>query len=236
MTFPLVSVITTTGWRSKAFALAEKYMGRQSYSGKVQWIVVSDDKPEEPTKCHMGQEYYQCPLVWSPGINTQRYALDLAISKVKGDAIVIWEDDDIYKPDYLATTLAFLEHADIVGECGVTYYSLKSPRGFMEMKNYHHASLCSTAFKKSYLPFFQRAVHSGNEYIDLAIWNHAHRYKHKLLLFYGKNMVIGLKGVPGRTGIGVGHQEKDFVPDPHFIKLRELIGPHDAAVYEEMCK
>lgn len=231
-----VTLITTTGWRAQGFALAEKYVARQTYKGEIQWIVVSDDRSETPTTCTMGQEYYQCPIIWKPGINTQRYCLDVAIQKVRGDIVVVWEDDDVYKPDYISTLVDFLNHADIVGECACTYYSLKSPRGFKEMGNQRHASLCSTAFKKSYLPHFYRAVHSGHEYIDISLWGFAHRYNHKHILFSGMNLVLGMKGLPGRTGIGVGHQEQDFIADPHFVKLKQLIGPEDAQAYIDMCK
>src|SRR6188474_846013 len=114
MTLPTVSLITTTGWRPAGFKLCEKYIARQTYKGPIQWIVVSDDRPETPTPCTMDQEYYQCPIIWRPGLNTQRYALDIAIPKIKGDIIIIVEDDDVMKPEWVSVLVDFLKHADMV--------------------------------------------------------------------------------------------------------------------------
>jgi len=36
---------------------------------------------------------------------------------------------------------------------------------------------------------------------------------------------VGIKGLPGRSGIGMGHRaEIRMTPDPEFVKLKELIG------------
>jgi hypothetical protein len=39
------------------------------------------------------------------------------------------------------------------------------------------------------------------------------------------NTVVGIKGLPGRKGLGLGHRpDHRFTPDPDFAKLREWIG------------
>lgn len=230
----MITLITTTGSRPEAFKLCEKFMARQTYTGEKQWIVI-DDSPKNPTVCTMGQEYYVGPKEWKPGINTQRYSLDLAISKVKGDYVFIIEDDDLFKPQYLEVMLDFLKYADIVGECGVTYYSLKT-KAFREMGNYQHASTTQTGFRKAYLPAFDRAVHSGERFFDILLWNTARLAKHKNILFSGMDLCIGMKGLPGRSGIGVGHQNNEFIADPHYVKLRQLMSEEDSKIYIDMMK
>lgn len=229
----LVTLITPTGSRPAAFALCEKYIARQTYNGDIQWIVV-DDSPRVPTQCTMGQEYYVGPKEWKPGINTQRYNFDLAISKVKGDYVFIIEDDDSYKPDYIETYLDFLKHAMLVGECDSIYYSLRV-KGYQEMKNFNHSSTCQTAFHKKYLPAFERAIHSGDKYPDLALWGIAKANNHKRILFNGLKLCVGMKGLPGRDGIGYGHTNtSEFIKDSNWVKLIELVGKDDAQAYIKM--
>jgi hypothetical protein len=233
MTLPTVTLITPTGWRQQGFSLAEKYVARQTYKGPIQWIVMSDDKEDSPTVCTMGQEYYPCSLKWKPGLNTQRYQFAEALPRIKGDLVLIWEDDDYFKPDYIAVMVDFLKYADLVGECDVTYYSLIT-KGFREMNNRAHASLTQTGFRRSYLPQFERAVHSGQTFMDIALWTTAKGKAHKNILFSGLNLCLGIKGL-GRKGIGFGHQETtDFIADHSFVKLRTLIGIEDAKAYTDI--
>lgn len=237
MTSPLITLITPGGGRHESFALTEKYMKRQSIWGKIpiQWIVADDNK-HDPVKCTLDQEHIFGALQFKPGLNTLRYNLAAAIPLVKGEYVFIIENDDYYRSQYLEVYLEFLKHCDLLGTCGVTYYSLKSPRGFKEMGNHGHASTCQTAFRKSYLPHFERAVHSGEQYFDLHLWGVAHRYKHKFILFSGMDLCVGMKSLVGRGGIGCGHTDNDFIADPHFVKLKQLIGPEDAQAYIDMCK
>ncbi len=226
-----VTLVTPTGSRQKAFELCEKYMARQTYKGSLQWIVV-DDSPKNPTKCTMGQEYIVGPKEWKPGINTQRFNMDAALPHIKGDYIFVIEEDDYYKPDYIETYLDFLKHADLVGEGDVTYYSLKV-KGFKEMQNYLHASTCQTAFRKSYLPAFERALHSGEKFFDILLWNTARSLKHSYIMFHGLHLCVGMKGLPGRSGIGFGHTNTvEFTPDPQYVKLKQLVGD-DFSFYKD---
>lgn len=237
MTEPILTLITPGGGRQKSFELCEKYMKRQTIWGKIpiQWIVADDNKAD-PLKCSLGQEHIFGALPWKPGFNTLRYNLAAAVPLVKGQFVAIVENDDYFRSNYLEVYLEFLKHCDLIGSTNVTYYSLKSPRGFKEMKNFQHASTTQTAFRKSYLPHFERAIHSGEQYFDLFLWGAAHRFKHKFILFHGMDLCVGMKCVPGRGGIGCGHTDNDFIADPNFIKLKQLVGPEDAQPYIEMCK
>jgi hypothetical protein len=56
----------------------------------------------------------------------------------------------------------------------------------------------------------------------------------KTLLFEGRGISVGVKGMPGRAGIGGGHRSRAFKnPDPAWAKLIEWIGP-DARPYMEL--
>lgn len=227
-----ITLITPGGGRPEAFKLCEEYVRRQTYKGELQWIV-ADDNERDPVRCTMGQEHIFGGLQWKPGVNTLRYNLAAALPYVRGDYVFIWENDDYYKPEYLDVFYSFLKYVDLIGECGVTYYSLKN-RAFREMGNYQHASTCQTAFRKSYLGAFEKAIHSGEQYFDIKLWQTASQWNHKKILFSGLNLCVGMKGLPGRQGIGVGHGDVDFTPDKDFVMLKKLIGVEDAQAYIDM--
>lgn len=220
----MITLITATGARPECFKLCEDYMRRQTeLAHAIQWLVVDDAVP--PAAITMGQEYIRGPKIWQPGYNTQRLNLDAAISKVRGDYVFVIEDDDWYAPNYLESMIALLQTYDVVGEAEATYYHIKHGC-YKEMLNYKHASLCSTGFKRSVLPLFEEAVNSGEIYIDITFWDliRGRHVKHALLCGTTPN-VVGLKGLPGRAGIGVGHKPEGFVSDTaNHSKLQQLIG------------
>lgn len=234
MSQPLVTLVTTTGHRQKAFELCEKYIKRQTYRGPLEWVVVDDGSKTNPTKCTMDQIYVPGPKEWRPGINTQRLNLDAAIPHIRGEYVYIIEDDDLVKPEYISTYLDFLKYADLVGEGAAIYYNI-AVQGYKEMRNYTHASLCQTAFTKKYIPMFDRAVSSGELLIDIRLWSNAIINRHKYIMFHGPLLCVGMKGLPGRGGIGFGHNsQSEFEKDFQFTKLKELLGPDDADVYIKM--
>lgn len=229
----LVTVITPTGSRPEAFALCEKYMKVQTYKGPLVWVVVDDSDP--PTKCTLGQEYYRGPRLWEPGLNTQRFNMELALEKVKGDYILIWEDDENYQPTYIETYIHLLKTFDVVGEIHSRYYNLKIP-GWKIMKNDNHVSLCQTGLRKEALPILKKAVDSGNLFIDVAFWDILRNSAPTNYAFFSRlNLAIGMKCMPGRPGIGVGHQQKDYYYDSNLSKLKEWLGK-DAQNYEPFIK
>ena len=105
-----LTLITPTGGRPEAFALCERWMGRQTYRGDVQWIVVDDC--EEATVVTMGQTVIRPQPWWKLGAPTTQYAnVRAALELVKHDKIVHIEDDDWYGPTYLETTYHRLDAA-----------------------------------------------------------------------------------------------------------------------------
>lgn len=230
---PEVSLITCTGSRPEALALCEQYILNQTVKRDSEWIIVDDSSEMLPANKtifqHNGytlvKKFFRGPRKWEEGLNTHRFNMEEAIKHVKGKYIFFWEDDDLYKPAYIETMLELLKHADIVGEAKAKYYNLELP-GFKELHNYRHASLCQTAIKRSVLPLVKEAVNSGEMYFDVHLWRNVQEKRIPYLLFAESNLVIGIKGMPGRAGIGVGHKNKDYLFDPGLAKLGEWCGEY----------
>lgn len=231
----LVTVITTTGYRPEALALCKDMMSEQTFVGEVQWLIVCDNPEEMEEELQLDNwriQYIPGPLTWKPGINTQRYNLEAARPYIKGDYIIIAEDDDIFKNTYIEEYVKLLDSHQVVGECGATYYNV-GHRCWKEMENYQHASLCQTAFRKEVLDTFYQAVHSGEIYIDIVFWKLVQKERLNWNLFAGKNLCIGIKGMPGRPGIGVGHAPIGYVSDPYYGKLTSLVGKEYTEIYKK---
>lgn len=226
----MITLITPTGARPEAFARCEQYIKRQTYKGRIQWIVIDDCLPATPTT--MGQKYIRGPIDWNPNLNTQRYNMDEALKHVEGDAIFVIEDDDYYAPNYLEVLLNFLQYTEIVGLGNTYYYSVLSP-GFKMMKNYGHASLCQTAVRKSQLQLLYQAVHSGEKYFDISLWKQVQEKEIPMIIYSNSAISVGMKGLPGRGGIGAGHNHRDYFYDASHKKLIELIGEEDANWYKQ---
>ncbi|UXL30896.1 glycosyltransferase family A protein [Stenotrophomonas maltophilia] len=225
----MLTLLTATGARPAAWALCERWMARQDYAGPVRWIIV-DDGPE-PQPVTFRRDGWQLVLVrssphWAPGQNTQARNLLKGLAAVDpADSLVIIEDDDWYAADWLTTVAVELEHAELVGEHRARYYNVEQRRG-RQLANTGHASLCSTAMRGSALRDFADACRSRPKFIDLELWR---RPRDRRL--FGGHRVVGIKGLPGRGGIGMGH-DPDFKgeADAGGALLRDWIG-EDAEVY-----
>lgn len=218
-----VTLITCTGARPEAFTLCERWIKNQTYRGEIEWIVVDDCEPA--TVCTMGQKYVRGPKPWRPGINTQRYNMEAALPHITGDFIFIIEDDDYYGPSYIEAYTNLLKFYSAVGEGNAKYYNILD-RSFKEWNNYQHASLCQTGIRKELLPRLDEAINSGELFIDMALWRIFRAQNLKPFIFANQDYVVGIKGLPGRHGIGAGHfpQEKGFVKDPGFAQLKGWCG------------
>lgn len=219
----MLTLLTATGARPEAWAICERLMAAQDYAGQVTWIIV-DDGPE-PQPVTFQRDGWQLVVIrpaplWQPGQNTQARNLRKGMEAVPADArLVIIEDDDYYRADWLTTIERKLDLAELVGECQARYYNIALRRG-RQLSNNGHASLCSTAMRGQALDTFRAVCRPGRQFIDLDLWRR-HPSRH---LFTG-NRVVGIKGLPGRGGIGMGHRD-DFkgIADPDLTLLRQWIG------------
>jgi len=230
-----VSVLTPTGARPEAQAICRKLFERQTILNDprftVDWIVVDDglkvfdwgDRAQviHPTPCWEWDKH-----------NTQGRNLLAGLNVADGDYIAVFEDDDFYKPDYLltmATTLAE-SNADIIGEARAFYYNVKTRR-YRELSNDRHASLCQTMFTKSQKRPLVDIIRSNlTLFFDICLWEDAPHG----VLFPRSTLATGIKGLPGRGGVGIGHKENtDWQLDSDLAIITERLGP-DIELYKDV--
>lgn len=233
-----ISLITPTGARPEAFKLCEQWIKHQDaaphYSLK-EWIVVDDYIPK-PTHCTMHQTYLKGPRAWTPEINTQRFNMEAALERVSGDALFIIEDDEYYAPGYLsAMTSLLLSGAQLAGLSSARYYHVGAP-GYKPIDNFRHASLCQTALRKEALPLLLRAVNSGEYYFDIDLWRRAQKESQvPCALISNTSLSVGIKGMPGRKGLGAGHEMVGYQGDRDLSMLKKWLGD-DYRFYQPFIK
>jgi hypothetical protein len=227
----MLALVTPTGGRPMQIQLCAEFMRHQDYKGKVLWVIVDDVVPystenicfDFPDKWKIVNIYP--PTKWKPGMNTQAGNLLIGLDILdfyNVSAIFIIEDDDYYSPQYLRVMSEKLKGYDVVGQRCTVYYN-PVIRGWMRNANINHASLFQIAFTPDVLPRFRSVCESRNKYIDMTFFRTMQRKG--VHLFNGQDLAVGIKGLPGRAGIGMGHRaEIKMEADPEFVKLKELIG------------
>lgn len=202
----MLTLLTPTGCRPKAWAICEALMRRQDYKGQVKWIVVDDGQTPQPMT--FTREGWLMMVVrpepfWNHGDNTQARNLLAGLEFVDSkDKLVIIEDDDCYAPGYLTWIDALLDGADLVGESFARYYNIKTKMA-RPLSNGLHASLCSTGMKGKAIDALRQELKPGVQFVDINLWRN---FKGHKCLQRG-NRVVGIKGLPGRNGIGMGHRQ-----------------------------
>jgi hypothetical protein len=222
-----ITAITPTADRPIAFALCEALMRRQTVHPD-EWIVA--DGGETPTSCTMGQIHIHAPR--PPGAANFANNLLNALRAATGDLVVIVEDDDFVRPDHIERMAELAARGcRLIGSEDVTRYYNVARRCYRLMNNVG-ASLSQTALRRELLPLFRQTIETcmskGSYGIDTTLWRAAPRSD---WAFVGQMTVLGIKGLPGRAGLGIGHRpDNRWIADPHLAKLREWIGA-DADTY-----
>jgi hypothetical protein len=162
-------------------------------------------------------------------MNTQAACTTAALEAVPDDAVLFCcEDDDAYLPEYIGTMLAALDSYDLVGEHVSRYYNVRT-RKFKELVGEYHSSLACTAMCGSAVSVLRDVCKDKNRYIDMTLWK---LFKGSKMLVETQN-VIGIKGMPGRGGIGVGHRGHFGSPDLDGSVLKSWLGEF-ASAYEQL--
>jgi hypothetical protein len=204
----MLTLLTATGCRPDAWNTCQRLMERQTYQGEVHWIIVDDGEIQQPID--FGRPGWVVSIImptpkWKQGDNTQARNLAEGLRMVGDkDRLVIIEDDDSYHPNWLATVDYWLDTADLVGEKMARYYNVRTKK-YRQLRNDMHASLCCTAMKGEAIKTFAKELKPNVQFIDLNLWK---RFNGSRAL-YDSKMVVGIKGTPGRGGIGMGHKN-DF--------------------------
>jgi hypothetical protein len=225
-----ITLLTCTGGRPEAFALCERWMRRaiERYGREVDWIVVDDCEPA--TVVTMGQRVVRPEPRWAMGENTHARNMLAGLDAVKTDRLLLIEDDDYYAADYLAVMAELLDLYPVVGEGAARYYNVRR-RCWRRMRNFEWAAACQTGLRSDLIPALRNTL-GPYTCFDINFWKAVPRDRKQL--FFGRNLVVGIKGMPGRPGAASGHKPgPHYVPDPELATLRSWIG-EDAEVYRSM--
>lgn len=214
-----VTLITPTADQPLGMLLCERYMARQSATWH-QWIVADDGL--EPARLTMGQQHVRRSREHEGG-RSLAGNLPAALDLADGDVVLVIEHDDWYAPDHIAVCLDQLRRGDVVGSRWQRYYNVQS-RSWRRMRNVGSA-LCNTALRRCALPILRAAAlaafQRGTYGVDRLLWDAAGRRGH----VHDVDTVVGIKGLPGRRGLGMGHRpDAQWTADPDLQQLRAWIG------------
>ena len=211
-------------------------MVRQTIWGQlpIQWLLVDDgDVTATPTlgQTHIRRERdHKKGGAWSLAQN-----LLTGLRAAEADHIVIIEHDDWYAPDHLEQLLWLLATRPLAGDAQQRYYNLPHKR--WRIYQNRGACLCQTGLHRSLLKNLHRTIaeciQADTYGIDGRFWGDIPRAYWALAPL---DSVVGIKGLPGRAGLGVGHRPTavGWTEDPARTQLSVWVGPTDAAVYEAL--
>jgi hypothetical protein len=233
----MIVLITPTGSRKDQFSLCADWMKNQTYDREVLWIIVDDAYPITTNNVNgdFRKNWDVCKIYPKPrwtGQNTQARNIRAGFDEMQKlcnmkevEAIFIIEDDDYYRPIYLARMMQMKQGYWAFGETNTIYYNV-TYRMYMVNANRQHASLFQTAFTPDLLPHFRNNLH--HKFIDAGFWQGCPRQ----LLFFDNYLSVGIKGMPGRGGIGAGHRWfRNMSRDIEMRYLKHIIGENDAKKY-----
>lgn len=227
-----ITCITPTGDRPEAFELTRKWIESQTVKPD-QWLVIDDGKTPLPKYLQEGVEYVRRIPKSNEG-HTLTLNMKTALPYIKGDIILIIEDDDWYGPNYIATMEKYLQTYDLVGEGCARYYYLPDTK-YERILNREHASFCQTGFTRKILPIFEKCI-AGNPYIDMRLWRTVTENKYLMIDTEDKlKLHCSLKGMKGRKGIGTGHSPNfhKYQTDIGLKYLTAWVGKENAQIYME---
>ncbi|MFA7283688.1 MAG: glycosyltransferase family A protein, partial [Candidatus Omnitrophota bacterium] len=230
--FPVrVTAITPTGDRPLAFALCKHWMEMQTVKPD-QWIVVDDGKT--PMKPPVGATYVRRTPQPTDPKHTLNVNLKTVLPYIRGEKILIIEDDEYYAPGYVEAIVNALDKGQVAGISWSKYYHLPIG-GYVRHANTIHASLAQTGFTRKFMNTFTALLDAdGGTYLDLHIWRTAINNGVGYLFTDDdpNSSYLGIKGLPGRTGIGIGH--KTGMYKGHIDTTRSILKtwvPQDYKVY-----
>jgi len=247
----MTTVLTATGDRPISLNLLSRWMKNQNIQPD-KWLIIDDGKIPLPYDDLLDFPEYVIYLRREPQRTDPKHTLGIniktALKYITGDVLLFIEDDEYYAPKYIETMLEKIQEHEIVGLCRSKYYNLRTSRYYVN-PNLGHASLAQTGLKTKNLRILESVI-DGDAFIDTRLW----------VAFGGKScsdvktivpekgiqvgngkgilfddglkdcLYVGMKGMPGRVGIGAGHRSNGGIPDKNNEVLK-LWMPNDCEVY-----
>lgn len=168
----MLQLITPTGARPESWALCIKWMQRQTYRGPVKWVIV-DDGPEAQTVPEIPNwdiQVIRRRPYWKEGQNTQHRNILLALHQIdRNHPLLVIEDDEHYRPEYLAEMAEGLKRYPIVGQLKAYKYNVR----LMRHKTQSHpfaSSLCATGMQGHAIDVFRQITEKKPKLVDLPLW------------------------------------------------------------------
>ncbi len=194
----MLTIVTPTRQRPEAFALLERWVAAQDYDHPFQWLVCNDGPPYDTTQ---GQHALR-RRPRAGELHSLCSNLLHALPHVRGDRLLILEDDDYYAPGYLRTMDAALERAPLVGNAPARYYNVRERR-WQVLRNRDRASLAQTGLRREAFDCLAEVCRRGRPMIDRRLWR---AWEGPRLVVREEGLHVGIKGMPGTVGIGKGHR------------------------------
>jgi hypothetical protein len=229
--------ITPTGDRELAFSLCQKWMLQQTVKPD-KWVVIDDGHIPIPIEQLNNNLSFMEYVRREPLPSDPQHTLLLNIRKALGycdeGSVLFIEDDEYYAPEYVEVMKELLTRYRFVGICKSKYYHIKGK--YYKHKSENHASLAQTGFRTDCLCSIWPLL-DGTPFLDLRLWKKAKETYKDILLFDDKeyNLYAGIKGLPGRKGIGKGHSVGlyKYINDVDYQMLKNWI-PKDYKTYLEI--
>ena len=220
-----VSIITPTADQPVGIGLLEGYVAAQTVQPH-EWIVADDG--EKPASLTMGQAHLVRERTVQGGASLALNMLT-ALEAVTGDYVVVMEHDDYYSPSHIEHCIGVNSAA--TGASHIRYYH-GAKRQWIRMRS-RGSALCCTAFYAECIPFMQEAAESclktGSITLDRSFWGKISGQ------ITDSDTVVGIKGLPGRKGLGMGHNPANqWAIDPDMTTLAKWIGHDAATVYADL--
>lgn len=219
-----ISVITPTADQPLGMALAEAYMARQTLQPD-EWIVADDGI--EHAVLTLGQTHLQLPRLYEGGKSLANNILE-ALPEVTGDIVIVWEHDDWYAPTHIETCVRELRQHKATGSRIQRYYNVAHALHIAMLNR--GSALCNTAFTSDLLDKMKLAALAAFESdsigTDRLFWDSLLPHEKNV---HSVNTVVGIKGLPGRRGLGIGHRpmsgrRRKWRRDYRYHQLRLWVG------------
>ncbi len=194
----MISVLTPTKNRFNPFHLAVECMKRQTFQGKIEWVIVEDGNEDVRPLLVDLPENIEIAYTRLEGEHSVAKKRNVCLDQASQQVCVFWDDDDYYHEDYLSETYHLLTTQFVYGVIGsaiVIAYSLASNM-FYSMGKHGNSSPCGVlgftkkALRQYEMRFNEEDIHGEEVYFlkDFCVpLLHRNPMKSIIAIQHGKN-------------------------------------------------